>query len=600
MRPDRTIALAVLGTILWLVPGWSQLAFTNVTTSANVGSVAEGVGATLFDYDGDGDLDLYLSNGFGDANVLYSNDGDGTFTSVVGSGTEDTGPGRACVAGDYDNDGDNDIYLVNYNAANILYRNDGDSTFTVMVGANVGDAGAGVGAAWGDFDMDGDLDLYVVNYNSANILYSNDGDATFTVLVGAGVGDDGPGHGVAPADFDGDGDLDLYVVNENEANILYSNDGDSTFSNLTFVAGVGDPGSGRSAAWGDCDNDGDLDLYAVNQNTGNVLYRNDGDSTFTNLVGAGVGDTGPCYGGVWADFDKDGDLDIYITKNNQANILYSNDGDNTFTSVPGAGAGDTGPGRGVTAGDYDGDGDVDLYVVNSNQANVLYRNDSDTNRWFVVDTRGTLSNRSGIGALVSLTAGGVTRIRQVEGGSGYCSQNSMAVEFGLGSATTATTLRIEWPSGVVDVHSSLPANRWVTAIEGGILVGVEDGEGNGDLEPHSAGLFLSRGRPNPFTESTIFIYSLPGHGTDEGLSSRGSQMIHSADPQYGDGGVRLRLFDVQGRLVRTLVDRTGLPGFHAVRWDGRDDRGNRVGPGVYLAVLSSSLGTETQKVVALH
>jgi curli biogenesis system outer membrane secretion channel CsgG len=581
-----SIVLTVLGTILWVSTGWSQLAFTNVTTVANVGSVAEGEGATFFDYDGDGDLDLYLSNGFGDANVLYSDDGDGTFTPLVTSGTEDTGPGRACVAGDYDNDGDPDLYLVNFNAANILYRNDGDSTFTPMVGANVGDTGPGVGAAWGDFNNDGNLDLYVVNFNAANILYSNDGDGSFTAIPGAGVGDDGPGHGVAPADFDGDGDLDLYVVNENEANVLYSNDGDSTFTNLTFVAGVGDVGSGRSAAWGDFDNDSDLDLYVVNHNNANALYRNDGDSTFTNVVGAGVGDTGPGYGVVWADFDKDGDLDLYVTNSNQANVLYSNDGDGTFTAAPGAGAGDTGAGRGVTGGDYDGDGDVDLYIANSNQANVLYRNDSDSNRWFVVGTRGTLSNHSGIGALVSLTAGGVTRIREVEGGSGYCSQNSMAVEFGLGSATTVSTLRIEWPSGAVDTYSTLPSNRWVTATESGGLVYVGGDRTGDELKGEGTAVSLSRNRPNPFAGSTLFTYRV-GEG-------RGGVGLDASDR------VTLKIYDTQGRLVRTLVDEYVPFGTHTVRWDGRDERGMQVASGVYLALFSSGLGAETRKVVALR
>ena len=267
-------------------PSPPAVSFTDVTSTAGVGDTGDGRGMAWADYDGDGDLDLYITIA-GGGNALYQNDGDGTFTDVTSAASVgDTGTGVGTAWADYDGDGDLDLYVTNYGEANVLYRNDGDGIFTgVTSTASVGDTGSGVGTAWADYDGDGDLDLYVANYGQANVLYQNDGDGTFTdVTSTASVGDAGIGRGTAWADYDGDGDLDLYVTNFGQANVLYQNNGDGTFTDVTSIASVGDAGNGVGTAFADYDGDGDLDLYVVNVNAANVLYQNDGGVASITLV----------------------------------------------------------------------------------------------------------------------------------------------------------------------------------------------------------------------------------------------------------------------------------------------------------------------------
>ena len=220
----------------------------------------------------------------------------------------------------------------------------------------------------------------------------------------AGVSCTGYSNGVAWGDYDNDGDLDLYVANLSEANVLYRNNGDGTFTDVTSEAGVGCTGYSRGVAWGDYDNDGDLDLYVANSDGANVLYRNNGDGTFTDVTDeAGVGCTGSSRGVAWGDYDNDGDLDLYVANFYEANVLYRNNGDGTFTMV-GAGVGCTGSSKGVAWGDYDNDGDLDLYVANWDEANVLYRNNGNLNHWLQIRLHGTISNRSAIGTKVKVIA----------------------------------------------------------------------------------------------------------------------------------------------------------------------------------------------------
>ena len=311
-----------------------------------------GSGAAWCDYDNDGRLDLYIVNGAlvrpaADAvlpkNTLYRNNGDGTFTDVTDVvGVGDTGWGMGCVFADYDNDGDADLYVTNYKA-NLFYRNNGDGTFKrFSSGAGgIGHNGFGAGIAWGDYDSDGYLDLYVGNYieytkvpqgdetffpydffGQANVLYLNKGDGGFIDITNAAKANGGF-HltlGVAAADYDTDGDLDLYLANDTDQNILYRNDGELTFTNTNHPdvrSGTGDIRSGMGVAWGDYDTDGDLDLFVTNWlDENNVLYRNNSDGTFTDVSAksgifeSGLGKT--CWGTALFDADNDGDLDLFF------------------------------------------------------------------------------------------------------------------------------------------------------------------------------------------------------------------------------------------------------------------------------------------------
>ena len=225
----------------------------------------------------------------------------------------------------------------------------------VGAAAGVNDGGVGEGMAWGDYDSDGDLDFYVAN-NGASRLYRNNDDGTFTeVGNAAGVDDAGNGQGVAWGDYDNDGDLDLYLTNATSENRLYQNNGNGTFTEVGTSAGVNSTANSRGAAWGDYDNDGDLDLYLANAGSGNLLYRNNSDGTFTDIGGsAGVDDTGNSWGVTWGDYDNDGDLDLYVANagSGEPNRLYQNNGDDTFSEIGAtAGVDDNGVGIGVTWGD---------------------------------------------------------------------------------------------------------------------------------------------------------------------------------------------------------------------------------------------------------
>ncbi len=318
-------------------------------------------GLALFDYDGDGDVDIYFLNGAPlkgtkvDAppkNMLYRNDGGFRFTDVtLEAGLGDQGYGLGVAVGDYDNDADQDVYLNNY-GPNVLYRNNGDGTFTdVTASAGVANGRqVGAGANFLDADGDGDLDLFVSSYvkfsykthkvrhvaghraysgprdypPTADSLYRNNGDGTFTdVSAASGIGrHSGPGMGTVCADYDDDGDTDIYVANDDEPNFLLQNDGTGKFDEVGLIAGVAyDSGGGEQSsmgvACGDYDNDGRLDFYVTGfQQELALLYRNVGDGLFddaTHLSGAGAGTFQHVnWGAEFVDFDNDGARDLFV------------------------------------------------------------------------------------------------------------------------------------------------------------------------------------------------------------------------------------------------------------------------------------------------
>ena len=447
------------------------LFFQNVASSAGVNSQKWGHGVGFLDYNNDGRLDIYVVHNL-QPNSLFHNNGNGTFTNVAkqagveGSDQSDQG----VILGDYDNDGYIDIFLTN---PLILYHNNGNGTFTnVSWSTHVRRTGTFRAAAFGDYNNDGYLDIYVGAQGEPNILYRNNGDGTFSnVAQQAGVDDSGEVMPVGFFDYDNDGYLDIYVGNWGRSapqpNVLYRNNGDGTFTNVTDYAGVGDEGNAHGLAFGDYDNDGDLDIYITNYDQANVLYRNNGDGTFTDITNyAGVGNVGLNRSCIFADFDNDGYLDIFVTVRSGGNLLYHNNGDGTFTEVAQSwGLGGTKNAHGAASGDYDNDGDLDIYVAHVYEADRFYRNSGTSNNWIIIRTIGTMSNRSGIGARVRVVCGNLSQIREVSGGSGYGSQESLPVEFGLGAATHIDSIIIRWPSGIIQVLRNISPNQILTVEE---------------------------------------------------------------------------------------------------------------------------------------
>ena len=489
-----------------------------------------GPGAAWGDYDNDGDLDLYV--GADGPNMLYRNDGQGVFADV----TAQAGVAADCntygVAwADYDNDARLDLYIVCHSEdqeadlehrahePNLLYRNNGDGTFTdVASQAGVDVVSHGAGASWMDYDQDGHLDLYVANFGIAdfvnglgmpdgNFLFRNNGDGTFSdVTEKAGVrGVEGPvdfgayydlsqpavsaGHTFVGLwlDYDNDGDADLLECNDMGVSPLYRNNGDGTFSDVTDAAGLRRRGSCMGVSAGDYDRDGFLDIYWTNFDE-NFLWHSNGNGTFTEIgEQAGVADPLVGWATEFVDFDNDGLLDIYVLNGLtgppveetgdewskprfEPNFLYRNNGDGTFIDVTAlAGFGDEAVGRGAAVADYDDDGDLDFYVVNADGPNILYRNDiGNRNNWIKIGLLGTESNLKGIGARVEVTTPDLaTRIISPAAGSGYLGQGSTDLIIGLGTSGRAD-VKVRWPSGFVQDFWGARSNELIAAREGAL------------------------------------------------------------------------------------------------------------------------------------
>ena len=501
-------------------------------------------GSAFFDYDQDGDLDLYILNGsrvvgFPDQehprNTFYKNE-QGKFVDATDEANlGDAGWGMGCAVGDYDNDGDLDIYITNY-GRNVLYANQGDGTFIdVTEYAQVGDERFGTGCAFLDYDGDGYLDLYVANYvdfehflqttpnksymwkglrvhfgprgmkGGGDILYRNQGDGTFAdVTVEAQVvGQDKLyGMGVIGGDYDRDGDVDIYVANDTGANFLYQNQGDGTFVDIGWMIGAayGESGEAQGCmgiAYGDYDNDLYQDILVTNfwEQT-NTLYHNDRGTFFSDLsFDAGVGKESfqfLAWGTEFFDYDNDGDKDLFVANGHlfpqldranlgtsyaQTNQLFENLGDGTFAEVSqlsGKGLKIKKVSRGASFGDYDDDGDLDIFVLNLNDRPTLLRNDGgNENNWLMVKTIGTESNRDGIGARIEVSSGKLTQSAEIRSGASYLSHNDLRAHFGLGPRETIDSLVVRWPSGLEERFENLSANRLVVLQEGEGIVHID-------------------------------------------------------------------------------------------------------------------------------
>jgi M6 family metalloprotease-like protein len=544
-------------------------AFTDVT-SEPLGGTGSGFGVAWADYDGDGDDDLYVANG--NADKLLRNDGGGVFADATAVPLGDPSNGRGVAWADYDNDGDLDLYVANYSAANKLYRNDGGGTFTDVTSGPLGNTGRTHNVVWGDYDNDGDIDLYMANEGQANKLLRNDGGGVFTDVTSGVLGDTGKSIAAAWGDYDNDGDLDLYFTNwMGGFNRLMRNNGGGTFTDVTSGPLVGN-GWGTGVAWGDYDNDLDLDLYIVNHDHPNMLLRNDGGGTFTNVTNGPLGISGAGRGVIWTDFDNDGDLDLYIAYHeNDRNRFLRNDGADGFVDVTSSVLGATGSFHGTACADYDQDGDVDIYVANAGGASKLLRNDQGSAKhWLRVRLVGTSSNRSAIGARVRIVAGGTNQLREISGGSGFCSQNSLTTIFGLGTATHVDSLEVRWPSGLINTKISVVSDNTFVVTEGAPTA-------VGDHPGTALSFSLRQNYPNPFNPSTTIAFELPRREA-----------------------VSLTIYDVGGRKVRSLlIGDVREPGTHHVEWNGRDDGGGHVASGVYFCQLVTGAHRQSIRLVLL-
>jgi len=382
------------------------------------------------------------------------------------------GTGAGIAWADYNHDGfldvlhrssDDDLDIA-------LFRNNGDGTFTeVTKEAGVGILGKVYRAdsqgngAWFDFDLDGRVDLLVSNEHEINLLFHNNGDGTFTDITenrqppsGTAFLNPGNTDGTCVGDIDNDGDMDVYLVNADQANRLIRNDiietGTITFTDITFSSGTGDMGGGRGCTMADFDNDGFLDIYVNNGGPANILIN--------DIIPTGN------------PFSQ-----YYVAPTPGRNVLYRNNGDGTFSDITeGSGAEGNGIGTGVSSGDVNNDGFPDIFVTNRTyynegkrisepQTNRLFLNKGNDNNWIKVKLVGTKSNRNAYNARVKLVAGDLEQVRELFSANGYNSADDPTLIFGLGKRDSVDSIEVFWPSGAIQHLEDLSPGQTVTITE---------------------------------------------------------------------------------------------------------------------------------------
>jgi len=522
----------------------SKIDFRRASSFTSVKYLLEamGGGVAMFDYDNDGRMDLFFTNGAALKdpmprtempdkrdpkfwNRLFHQKKDGTFEDVTeASGLRGEGYSLGAAAADYDNDGYVDLYVTGY-GGNHLYHNNTDGTFSDVT-RKLGVAGGGwsTSAGWLDHDRDGRLDLFVARYvdwdfesgsvycgesregyraychpdnfkGATNILYHQRPDGSFEdVSANAGIAEPGgKGLGVAFGDFDNDGWLDIFVANDSVRQSLYHNKGNGTFEDIAVTSGTGYDENGKSYAGmgidiGDYDNDGFVDVFITTLSTETYpLYHNDRDLSFSYTTNSsGVGQITLMFSG-WGtrfiDADNDGLRDIFVSQSHvldtiektnpylkykQSPLLMLNTGKGFVNVSATAGRAFAGAmsGRGAAFGDINNDGQIDIAIAALDGPPLILRNDGTKNHWIGLSLVGSKSNRNGIGVRITVTDGaGKKQIFDANTAGSYLSSSDPRIVAGLGSATTVQSLKVQWPSGRVQVITGPPIDRYLVVNE---------------------------------------------------------------------------------------------------------------------------------------
>jgi len=468
------------------------------TSNAGVDDDGENFAVAYADIDADGDVDMFVTNS-GSANQLYINDGTGHFEERTAASGIDPASGRAsrgAVFADVNGDGNLDLYVTDSSNPNALYLGDGQGHFKEDTVAGVEDKGFGQGACVADVNGDGHLDLFVANFGQSNSLYINKGNGLFdNATLGSGLESDGvQSFGCAFGDIDEDGDLDLYVTNAGSYNKLYANSGNGVFTDITDEAGVAaDEGQGRGVSFADLNGDGHLDLYMVAPVAKNYLFLGDGTGKFADKSDAsGTGDHGTAQGMNVADVDGDGDLDIFVSNIMESCSLYINKG-NGEDGTPhfedyaaSAGVNYHRFGQGVAFGDLNGDGALDMYLavwgIFPYYKSALLMNEGAAYHYLKVRPVTDSGRATLLGTEVRLFEAGTRKpvgVRmQVDGGSGFASQNAYDVYFGLNEAVASGVQQFDvevrcggaWSSAATGVAANQVVNVKCSKAQASVMV----------------------------------------------------------------------------------------------------------------------------------
>ena len=558
----------------------AQLAFDDVAAQIGVnysyGDSEYGGGVSFADFDNDGWDDItYTSENGVDIYFLKNTNGD--FNLVSFSGISNTNKTKQVIWVDYDNDGDKDLFITALEGKNSFYINDGEMNFT-DISSSIGIFQTDLftyGASFGDIDNDGDLDLFISNRSPVdhNYLYRNDSGTYVDITNSSGISLEGQLSFCSIFfDYDKDGLQDIYVSNDKEENInrLYKNLGDGVFQDVSDFSNAGVDVSAMSTTLGDFNNDGWFDIYITNTPfsqissiVGNVLLKNNGDGTFTNIAtetGTSFDSLG--WGSVFLDADNDGLLDLYVSSSLDgsaqflSSAFYHQQNDETFIIPQDIGfSSDLRESYSNAIGDINNDGKPEIVVVNDTENNFLWQNNtSNQNNWLKVKLEGVISNRDGIGNTIEINVDGQSQYRYTLAGEGYLSQNSFYEFFGIGEAAEVDYVKVTWTAtGETETINNISSNQSIIIKEGsGIL--------SNDIV---------------FKTTTFGVYPNP--------SNNGIFKITTTNQEI----ISLQVFDLSGRLIIKKSDISNNDEINLSQYQ----------KGIYMARLSSKTKNEVLKLI---
>jgi len=559
---------------------YAQIAFEDVANQIGVnysyGDSEYGGGVSFADFDNDGWDDITYASENG-VDLYFFKNTNGVFNLVTFNGISNVSKAKQVIWVDYDNDGDKDFFVTAIEGKNTFYSNDGEMNFT-DISSTIGIFQTDLftyGASFGDIDNDGDLDLFISNRSPEdhNYLYRNDSGIYVDITSTSGISLEGQLSFCSIFfDYDKDGLQDIYVSNDKEENInrLYKNLGDGVFQDVSVSSNAGVDVSAMSTTLGDFNNDGWFDIYITNTPfsqvssiQGNVLLKNNGDGTFTNVAtetGTSFDSVG--WGSVFLDADNDGLLDIYVSSSENGNgslissAFYHQQDDETFIIPQDIGFNtDLRESYTNAIGDINNDGKPEIVVGNDTENNFLWQNNtSNENNWLKVKLEGVISNKDGIGNTIEISVDGQSQYRYTLAGEGYLSQNSFYEFFGTALSNLIDFIKVTWTAtGVTETFNNIEVNQSITIKEG---IGILNDN-------------------NYIVEDLLSIYPNPSNDGVFKLSTKNNESI------------TLKVYDLSGRLifkVKSLKDNDEFSLNHCKK-------------GIYVANLSSGKKSSTIKLV---
>ncbi|MFQ5708509.1 MAG: FG-GAP-like repeat-containing protein [bacterium] len=592
--------LTVVALVAVTTASFAQL-FTRVTTGPIVTYNSPSRGGAWGDFDNDGDLDLFVANALRQSNNLYTNEGNGFFTKVrIGEIVSLVGDSFSPSWADLDNDGDLDLIVanggLNGKKANYHFINDGAPDFTFSRnndGALVFHSASSHNSCLGDFNSDGRLDVFFANdFGERNFLFTNNLDGTFARMSTGAIATDThnslSGNWV---DYDDDGDLDLFVVNFDDNNVLYANNGNGSFTKITSGVLVNDKlASSVGASWGDFDNDGDLDVFVANaEKEKNLLYLNNGEGAFTKInSGPIVEDDGNSQGSGWADFDNDGDLDLFVANSDRRNALYENNGDGTFARVP-SWPPDTEPARSAGVAWADLDNDGDLDLFVAN----LF----EKNALYINNANGNnWINVRCVGTFSNRTAIG-TKIRVnavINGRSVWQLRETTSITGAYGQSSLRAHFGLGDAQVIEKIRVEWPSgnvDEFHNVAVNKFFVVVEDK----NMFEDTRTIVTSSGRANDaLPEGFELQQNLPNPFNPT------TTIRYNIPELQNSSMVKLTIYNTLGQKIRTLVNEKQAAGVYSVKWDGKDSTGLQVASGVYVYRLRLDHFVQSKKMILLR